>query len=385
MVQDYEIFISYRHRECSVLAESLYDYLTSNRYKLDCFRDKEELHFGDFRKQLIKNNRRARYLVLLLTPETLSRCNEPGDWITKEISLFLKMKKPIIPVKIDGFRWPDNLPDEIKDVVKYDKNALYFNSKDFAKQCASLAENIYITVRTGWYESAAEEAKKLKQKLSRTNTGKDSYFYDSARGFRKYFVFFALQYNMFVRFAAFNLPVSSGNTTMLLFFEVFTVFLLILDFDEYFVKNKNGGGAYVSFVDLIMDYPITHAFKKASIGIRDFLPALLIMGGVTLANHFLSGLISGWMGHSNLKDYCSFYGSALIFIGIPLVRFAVKGILQFIHLLNSRLGPYPINYLTYVRVNNAEIILGRIGWVLLIPAIILSDMFYIFLSGGVQL
>ena len=110
---DYEVFISYRHKPANTLAEKLYRNLQEN-YSVNSFRDSEELHFGDFRKQLIRYNKKSRYLVLLLTPGMLDRCNEEGDWIRTEISLFLKKRKPIIPILIDGFTMPDleTLPED---------------------------------------------------------------------------------------------------------------------------------------------------------------------------------------------------------------------------------------------------------------------------------
>ena len=47
MNKDYEVFISYRHKDCNPLAKALHDRLLY-RYHINAFRDDEGLHFGDF-------------------------------------------------------------------------------------------------------------------------------------------------------------------------------------------------------------------------------------------------------------------------------------------------------------------------------------------------
>lgn len=373
MVQDYEVFISYRHNPANELAQAIYSELTSDKYKVDCFRDSEELHFGDFRKQLIKYNRRARYLILLLTPGALDRCGEPGDWITKEISLFLKSRKPIIVFEIDGFKWPENLPESIAKIK--DCDAYEYDTINIHNTAAKIADCIYHYICDNWYVEDAAEAKKLKQKLSRFNSDINSYYYDAARDFRKYFVFFFLQGGYFSTVFS-SKYIGGGSTLMLLFFEVLTVLLIVFANEGVRIDYERG---QIPFIDLIMDYPVIDALKGLSVGLRDFLPALLIMGVLTLGNHLLCGFFYDDTQHS----VGAFMGSTLIFLGIPFIRFAVKALLALLHLLNSRFGRYPTNYLTYSRLNKADNVLRIVGWVLLIPAIILCDMCYSLIGGGI--
>ena len=112
----YEAFISYRRRGGKELAYYLHKKLTE--CCLPIFLDNEELHFGDFRKQLIKNNLNSRVLILLLSPGALDRCNNHGDWIKREISLFLGLHKKVIVVKYKGFEYPDDLSGILKRLPK---------------------------------------------------------------------------------------------------------------------------------------------------------------------------------------------------------------------------------------------------------------------------
>ena len=373
MTQDYEVFISYRHNPANDLAEAIYSELTSDKYKVDCFRDSEELHFGDFRKQLITYNRRARYLILLLTPGALDRCGEPGDWITKEISMFLKARKPIIVFKINGFRWPEKLPESIAKVKNCDAYA--YTLTNLHDTAAEIANCVYRYIRDNWRVDAAREAKQLKQRLSRFNSDINSYYYDAARDFRKYFVFFFLQGGFFSTVFS-SKYIGGSSTLMLLFFEVLTVLLIVFANEDVRLDFDRGR---VPFIDLIMDYPVIDALKGLSIGLTDFLPILLIMGVLTLGNHLLCGIFYDDLQHSQ----GAFMGSTLIFLGIPFICFAVKALLALFHLLNSRFGRYPTNYLTYSRLNKADDVLRIVGLVLLIPAIILCDMSYSFIGGGI--
>ncbi len=157
MNQDYEVFISYRHKDCNDLAKELHQEFATV-YSVDAFRDEEELHFGDFRKQLRKNNKQSKYLLLLLTPGMLDRCKNEGDWITAEISMFLEKGKPIIPVKMNGFEYPEDIPESIKGLLEHDSNAIVCNFSDPVATARYIAEQAYEKIRAGW---SGEKRKKL--------------------------------------------------------------------------------------------------------------------------------------------------------------------------------------------------------------------------------
>ena len=183
-LKDFEVFISYRHKD-NDKAHRLHDMLQT-QYDIFCFRDEEELHFGDFRRQLIRSNRRSKYLVLLVTEHTFGRCGEEGDWITKEIELFLKRRKPIIPVLIGGATIPDNLPERIQGVRRYLPNAIVCPHTDATAMGRFVSAELCKRLRPNWDEQMLAESPSQRWYLSRENVGEKGYFYTTAMTFRRY-------------------------------------------------------------------------------------------------------------------------------------------------------------------------------------------------------
>ena len=76
------VFISYRRKDIS-WALLVYKYLTAKGY--DVFFDYTSIPSGDFEQIIVGNIKARAHFVLILTPTALDRCNEPGDWLRREI------------------------------------------------------------------------------------------------------------------------------------------------------------------------------------------------------------------------------------------------------------------------------------------------------------
>jgi tetratricopeptide (TPR) repeat protein len=99
---DKTVFISYR-RTNSFMARAVYQSLTAKGY--DVFFDFEGVNSGDF-EQIILGNLRARaHFLVILTPSALERCNEPGDWLRREIETAIDEKRNIVPLFFEGFNF----------------------------------------------------------------------------------------------------------------------------------------------------------------------------------------------------------------------------------------------------------------------------------------
>jgi formylglycine-generating enzyme required for sulfatase activity len=94
------VFISYRRKDIS-WALAVYQYLTSQKY--DVFFDYTSIPSGDFEQIIVSNIRARAHFVLILTPTSLDRCSEPGDWLRREIETAIDEKRNIIPLFFDGF------------------------------------------------------------------------------------------------------------------------------------------------------------------------------------------------------------------------------------------------------------------------------------------
>ena len=98
------VFISYRRTDVYT-ALAIYENLKNQGY--DVFFDYRSISSGDF-EQIITSNIRARaHFLLILTPTVLDRCNEPGDWLRREIEIAIDEKRNIIPLFFNGFRFGD--------------------------------------------------------------------------------------------------------------------------------------------------------------------------------------------------------------------------------------------------------------------------------------
>ncbi|MCL4529277.1 MAG: tetratricopeptide repeat protein, partial [Chloroflexi bacterium] len=94
------VFISYR-RTNFPWAFCIYQDLTHHGY--DVFFDYQNIDSGSFEKTIIENIRARAHFVVVLSPSALEKCNQPGDWLRREIETAMDEKRNIIPVMLEGF------------------------------------------------------------------------------------------------------------------------------------------------------------------------------------------------------------------------------------------------------------------------------------------
>lgn len=123
----YDIFISYRREGGDMMAHILYERLTQKGYSV--FQDVESLRSGKFNSAIYEKIEQCKDVILILPPNSLDRCVEQEDWVRKEIVCALKNKKNIIPVMLRGFKWPNDMPEDIKEIQLY--NGLVANTEYF--------------------------------------------------------------------------------------------------------------------------------------------------------------------------------------------------------------------------------------------------------------
>jgi tetratricopeptide (TPR) repeat protein len=94
------VFISYR-RTNFYTALAVYQYLTSHGY--DVFFDYQSIDSGDFSKAILENIEARAHFVIVLSPSALERCNQPNDWLRREIETAIDLKRNIVPMMMEGF------------------------------------------------------------------------------------------------------------------------------------------------------------------------------------------------------------------------------------------------------------------------------------------
>lgn len=112
----YDIFISYRrtaYDTANLIAEKL-------RHAGYCvFFDIDTLTSGKFNDQLLEVIGSCKDFVLVLPENALDRCKDTNDWIRQEVLCAIQNNKNIIPVMLDGFSWPESMPEGMEELQNY--------------------------------------------------------------------------------------------------------------------------------------------------------------------------------------------------------------------------------------------------------------------------
>ncbi len=122
-----QIFISYRRDGGESTAQIIRDRLVNRGYNV--FYDIESLKSGHFDSKLYEKIEECLDFIIILSPHSLDRCVNDGDWVRCEIVHAIQNKKNIIPILTRGFTFPDNMPDDIKELVHM--NGVSFENMEF--------------------------------------------------------------------------------------------------------------------------------------------------------------------------------------------------------------------------------------------------------------
>jgi exo-beta-1,3-glucanase (GH17 family) len=113
-----KIFISYRWHGGAEMARLVRDSMQKRGYNV--FMDVEDLRSGPFNTALFHEIESATDMVVVLTPGSLDRCQQEGDWLRLEVAHAIKHKKNIVPVMTKGFQWPSqSLPEDLSSLPTY--------------------------------------------------------------------------------------------------------------------------------------------------------------------------------------------------------------------------------------------------------------------------
>ena len=96
------VFLSYRRKD-QYSALSVYQYLTQRNYNV--FLDYTSIPSGDFEQIIVSNIKARAHFIVILTPTALDRCNEPGDWLRREIETAIDEKRNIVRKVFDREVW----------------------------------------------------------------------------------------------------------------------------------------------------------------------------------------------------------------------------------------------------------------------------------------
>lgn len=113
----YDVFISYRRDGGYAMARLMYEHLKQKG--LNPFFDLEELRSGPFNVRLYKAIEECTNFLLVLPANALDRCSSENDWLRLEITHAIAKDKNIVPLMMEGFAWPEILPDGMEKLPSY--------------------------------------------------------------------------------------------------------------------------------------------------------------------------------------------------------------------------------------------------------------------------
>jgi tetratricopeptide (TPR) repeat protein len=96
------VFLSYR-RTNFPWALAIFKDLTQHGY--DVFFDYNGIATGDFEQVILGNIKARAHFVVVLTPSALERCQEPGDWLRREIETALENRRNMVPLLLENFNF----------------------------------------------------------------------------------------------------------------------------------------------------------------------------------------------------------------------------------------------------------------------------------------
>jgi hypothetical protein len=145
------VFLSYRRALSKHLARSIYQDLKQNEW--DVFLDVSTLDSGDFDRIILNQIAARAHFILLISPGSLERCVDAGDWVLREIEEAVRLQRNIVPIIEEGADFSREiayLPSELHAKISK-KNALplshfYFDAAMDALRTRFLKSPEYITI-----------------------------------------------------------------------------------------------------------------------------------------------------------------------------------------------------------------------------------------------
>jgi hypothetical protein len=125
----YDVFISYRRESGHAEARLMREHLRAKNVR--AFLDVDDLRSGHFDQALLNRIADTPNFIVILSPNSLDRCADKGDWLRQEIAEALRTSRNIIPVLLPKFAFPDRetLPEDIRDLPTH--NGLEYSHKYF--------------------------------------------------------------------------------------------------------------------------------------------------------------------------------------------------------------------------------------------------------------
>jgi TPR repeat protein len=130
------VFLSYRRDVSSFIARSVFMDLRQHGY--DVFMDVESIDSGQFDTIILAQIAARAHFLVILTHGTLEGCQEPDDWLRREMEHAIALRRNVVPILVNDFRFDDKastyLTDHLRELPRYNGLVLYQDYFDAAME-----------------------------------------------------------------------------------------------------------------------------------------------------------------------------------------------------------------------------------------------------------
>ena len=160
------VFISYRRVPGWPFARLIFDDLRAHDF--DVFMDYEGIDAGTFDTILLNQIAARAHFVLVLTPGTVDRFKDKGDWLRREIEHAMDLERNIVPVKTRDFDYEAASPflvGKLKELSRFNATTLEpeFFDASMKKLRTRFLKPAYIPLAAAPPEEQAIVENKIKQ------------------------------------------------------------------------------------------------------------------------------------------------------------------------------------------------------------------------------
>lgn len=99
------VFINYRRKTSAFIARAIFEHLRHHGY--DVFMDVESIDSGTFDTIILNQIKARAHFLVILSPGALERCDNPNDWVRREIEFAIEQQRNVVPLMTGGFRFAD--------------------------------------------------------------------------------------------------------------------------------------------------------------------------------------------------------------------------------------------------------------------------------------
>ena len=130
------VFLSYRRNVSAFIARAIFMDLRQHGY--DVFMDVESIDSGQFDTIILAQIAARAHFLVVLTHGTLEGCQEPDDWLRREIEYAMELGRNVVPILVNGFRFDANahtyLTGKLHNLPRYNGPTLYHDYFDAAME-----------------------------------------------------------------------------------------------------------------------------------------------------------------------------------------------------------------------------------------------------------